>query len=152
MLTNDIVVPILLRNRSRDIYRASLHAMRCCILMVVFLGYVWAMMARGQFVKNDPERKDVAGAAARLGTPLFRGHVAQRADQGARWRDVGESGSRLNDAGGQGSSQAEIDHLYIAVVPHHDVSGLDVAMRNARGMGYGQCLGHLFAQLCQSFE
>ena len=48
MLTNDIVVPILLRNRSRDIYRASLHAMRCCILIVVFLGYVWAMRARGQ--------------------------------------------------------------------------------------------------------
>ncbi len=50
MLTNDIVVPILLRNRSGDIYRASLHAMRCCILLVVFLGYVWAMMARGQFL------------------------------------------------------------------------------------------------------
>src|SRR5262245_41580276 len=50
MLTNDIVVPILLRNRSRDIYRASLHAMRCCILLVVFFGFVWAMMARGQFL------------------------------------------------------------------------------------------------------
>ena len=50
MLTNDIVVPILLRNRSRDVYRASLHSMRLCILLVVFLGYVWAMMARGQFL------------------------------------------------------------------------------------------------------
>src|SRR5262245_37398299 len=50
MLTNDIVVPILLRNRSRDVYRASLRAMRFFILLVVFLGFVWAMMARGQFL------------------------------------------------------------------------------------------------------
>ena len=50
MLTNDIVVPILLRNRSRDIYRASLRSMRLCILLVVFLGYGWAAMAGGQFL------------------------------------------------------------------------------------------------------
>jgi PAS domain S-box-containing protein len=50
MLTNDIVVPILLRYRSGDIYRASLHSMRLSILVVVFLGYVWAMMAGGHFL------------------------------------------------------------------------------------------------------
>lgn len=50
MLTNDVVVPILLRNRSRDLYRASLRSMRLCILIVVFLGYIWAVMARGQFL------------------------------------------------------------------------------------------------------
>jgi PAS domain S-box-containing protein len=50
MLTNDIVVPILLRNRSRDIYRASLRSMRLGILLVVFLGYGWAALARGQFL------------------------------------------------------------------------------------------------------
>jgi PAS domain S-box-containing protein len=50
MLTNDVVVPILLRYRSGDIYRASLHSMRLCILVVVFLGYVWAMMAGGHFL------------------------------------------------------------------------------------------------------
>jgi PAS domain S-box-containing protein len=50
MLTNDIVVPILLRSRIRDIYRASLRSMRLCILLVVFLGYGWAVMAGGQFL------------------------------------------------------------------------------------------------------
>jgi PAS domain S-box-containing protein len=50
MLTNDIVVPILLRNRARDVYAASRHSMRLSILLVVFLGYVWAMMAGGRFL------------------------------------------------------------------------------------------------------
>jgi PAS domain S-box-containing protein len=50
MLTNDVVVPILLRHRTRDVYRASLRSMRLSILLVVFLGYVWALMARGQFL------------------------------------------------------------------------------------------------------
>ena len=50
MLTNDVVVPILLRNRSRDLYRASLRSMRCCILLVVFLGYGWAVLAGGRFL------------------------------------------------------------------------------------------------------
>jgi PAS domain S-box-containing protein len=50
MLTNDIVVPILLRNRSRDLYRASLRSMRMCILLVVFLGYGWAALAGGRFL------------------------------------------------------------------------------------------------------
>jgi PAS domain S-box-containing protein len=50
MLTNDVVVPILLRNRSRDLYRASLRSMRLCILLVVFLGYGWAALAGGRFL------------------------------------------------------------------------------------------------------
>jgi PAS domain S-box-containing protein len=50
MLTNDIVVPILLRNRSRDLYRASLRSMRFCILLVVLLGYGWAALAGGRFL------------------------------------------------------------------------------------------------------
>jgi PAS domain S-box-containing protein len=50
MLTNDIVVPILLRNRSRDLYRASLRSMRFSILLVVFLGYGWAALAGGRFL------------------------------------------------------------------------------------------------------
>jgi PAS domain S-box-containing protein len=50
MLTNDIVVPILLRNRSRDVYRASLRSMRLCILLVVFLGYGWTALAGGRFL------------------------------------------------------------------------------------------------------
>jgi PAS domain S-box-containing protein len=50
MVTNDIVVPVLLRNRSRDVYQASLRAMRCSILAVVFLGYGWAALADGRFL------------------------------------------------------------------------------------------------------
>jgi PAS domain S-box-containing protein len=50
MLTNGIVVPILLRNRSRDVYQASLHSTHLAILLVVFLGYVWAKMAAGRFL------------------------------------------------------------------------------------------------------
>jgi PAS domain S-box-containing protein len=50
MVTNDIVVPILLRNRTRDLYRASLRSMRLAILGLVFLGYLWAMAAGGRFL------------------------------------------------------------------------------------------------------
>lgn len=50
MLTNDVVVPILLRNRSRDVFRSSLLSMRLCILLVVALGYWWALMAGGHFL------------------------------------------------------------------------------------------------------
>jgi PAS domain S-box-containing protein len=50
MLTNDVVVPVLLRNRIRDVYRASLRSMRFCILLVVFLGYEWAALAGGRFL------------------------------------------------------------------------------------------------------
>jgi PAS domain S-box-containing protein len=50
MLTNDIVVPILLRNRSRDLYRASLRSMHLSILLVVFMGYGWAALAGGRFL------------------------------------------------------------------------------------------------------
>ncbi len=50
MLTNDVVVPILLRTRLRDVYRASLLAMHHAIILVVALGFLWAKLARGQFL------------------------------------------------------------------------------------------------------
>jgi hypothetical protein len=41
------------------------------------------------------------------------------------------------------TGQAEIDDLGIAVVPHHDVVGLDIPVHDPGGMGRGQRLGHL---------
>ena len=45
--------------------------------------------------------------------------------------------------GEDAAGQAEIEDLGIAVVPHHDVLGLDVAVHDPGGMGRGQRPGHL---------
>ena len=47
------------------------------------------------------------------------------------------------------SGQAEIDHLGVAVVPHHDVLGLDIPVHDPGGMGRGQRLGHLADEVHQ---
>jgi hypothetical protein len=41
------------------------------------------------------------------------------------------------------SRQAEVKHLDVAVVAHHDVLGLQIAMRNPCGMGGAERPGHL---------
>ena len=101
------------------------------------------VLAGGQLVQHDAQGEEIAGAAGRLGPRLLGGHVADRAHQGARIGDCGGFGLGRSAAGGEVAGQAEIEHLGIAIVPHHDVLGLDVPVHNPGGMGRGQRLGHL---------
>lgn len=51
MLSNDIVLPILLRRRRfEEVYSASLASTRLGILVVVTLGFLWARIEAGQFL------------------------------------------------------------------------------------------------------
>lgn len=51
MVTNDVILPFLLRKRqTEDIYRVTLFSTRVAILVVVALGFVWARMERGQLL------------------------------------------------------------------------------------------------------
>ena len=51
MISNDIVLPIILRRRRfEEVYWASLASTRLGILVVVWLGYVWARMEAGQLL------------------------------------------------------------------------------------------------------
>lgn len=105
--------------------------------------------AGGQFVQHDAQGEDVAGAVGRLGPRLLRRHVADRAQQGTRGGDSGSGVLRLEGAAGEQAGQAEIDHLGVAVVPHHDVFGFDVPVHNPGGVGRGQRPGHLAGEVHQ---
>jgi PAS domain S-box-containing protein len=51
MITNDVILPILLRRRKReDIYWITLFYTRLAMLGVVALGFAWARMERGQLL------------------------------------------------------------------------------------------------------
>ena len=51
MISNDIVLPVLLRRRQvEEVYWASLASTRLGILLVVGLGFVWARVEAGQFL------------------------------------------------------------------------------------------------------
>lgn len=51
MLTNDVVLPLLLRRRgTRDIFLSTLFSTRVAILIVVGLGLAWAWIERGQLL------------------------------------------------------------------------------------------------------
>jgi PAS domain S-box-containing protein len=51
MISNDIVLPVLLRRRRvEEVYWASLASTRLGILLVVGLGFVWARVEAGQFL------------------------------------------------------------------------------------------------------
>lgn len=51
MITNDVILPVLLRQRRReDIYWTTLFYTRLAMLAVVALGFLWAHMERGQLL------------------------------------------------------------------------------------------------------
>jgi PAS domain S-box-containing protein len=51
MVTNDVILPLLLRrHRAEDLYSVTLFYTRLAILVVVGLGFVWARMEGGQFL------------------------------------------------------------------------------------------------------
>jgi PAS domain S-box-containing protein len=50
MISNDIVLPVILRRRHLEVYWLGLASTRLGLLVVVTLGYLWAHLERGQFL------------------------------------------------------------------------------------------------------
>ena len=96
------------------------------------------VLAGGQLVQHDAQGEEIAGGANRLGPRLLRGHVADGAQHGARFGDLGDCGIGRGGVPGKGAGQAKIDYLDIAILSHHDVGGFDVPVHNPGSMGGGQ--------------
>src|SRR5438270_191096 len=77
-------------------------------------------------VKRHPERKDVGAAVERAPLDVLRGHVGRRAEELA-----GGGHALLVDY----LRDAEVAQDHRAIVPDHDVLGLDVAMDDADLVG-----------------
>lgn len=102
--------------------------------------------AGDHFVQQRAEAEDVGAGVYLAALGLFRGHVADCAEDGAllglrlqrarrlifaNRRDLGELG------------QPEVEHFDQAVFGHHHVAGLQVAMDNAGRMRRRQRVGNL---------
>ena len=91
MISNDIVLPFILRRRHlEEVYWLSLASTRLGILVVVSLGYLWAHLERGPV----PARRDGVALvhrrhpvrARRAPRPLLAAGQSQgRAVRGSRW-------------------------------------------------------------------
>ncbi len=92
-------------------------------------------------VQHHAERKEVGARVGFLAAGLLGGHVAHRAHHQSlsRLEDV----RRPTDQGSRELGEAEVEHLHVAVVAHHHVLGLEVAVHDAGGVRGDQCLRHL---------
>ena len=82
-------------------------------------------------VQQHAEREDVARRCHRVAEYLLGRHVLRRAHDHAGSRHAAGD-ARLAHARRQQSRDAEVHHLHVAVIAHHDVLGLDVPMNDAR--------------------
>ena len=102
MISNDIVLPFLLRRRRfEDVYWASLASTRVGILVVVGLGLVWARIEAGQFLLDRRARRHARGSALgwqtlgrrkRFAIDLAVGsdRQAPESHEGRRYHEVGK--------------------------------------------------------------
>ena len=101
-------------------------------------------LAGEQLIDERTGGEDVRARVDRLGAHLLRRHVADGADDGMARRRHGD-GVRREWCGR--FRDAEIEHLDAPFASHHDVVGLDVAMRDADRMRGRQRIGDLRADL-----
>ena len=85
-------------------------------------------------VEHHAEREDVRLVRRASPQRLLRRHVLRRTEHGAGLRQL-LRGAHARDA--------EVGDLHSAVVEHHDVRRLDVAVHDAARVGVGQAVGHL---------
>jgi hypothetical protein len=96
------------------------------------------VLARQNFVQRDPECEEVASLIDRLALDLLRRHVGNGSeDRAAIGR--GRREARINPTRRrQPARKAEVEHLDVAIGPHHDVVRLQVAVDDAAPMGRGE--------------
>ena len=94
--------------------------------------------ARGQLVEHDAEREDVRARIGRPALGLLGRHVGHRTDDRARLREhVGRRHGRRVEtvverrARDVRGGEAEVEYPQPAVVPEHDVVGLQIAVHDA---------------------
>ncbi len=106
--------------------------------------------AAGQhFVEHGAERENIAAAVEVLAFNLLRGHVLERANDGA----FGGDGSGLRCGSGERRAGGEGDRLcqpkveeFRARLREHDVAGLQVAMGDSASMSLIERIGDLGAE------
>jgi len=109
------------------------------------------MPARGQLVQHQPERKNVRRAVDSFSASLFGRHIADRSEHGANFRAARGVDPRSHGLGGQQAGQPEIEHFHVSIVTHHDVLGLHVPVHDSLGMGGGEGLRDLAANVDDGF-
>ena len=98
--------------------------------------------SRGELVQDDAEREDVGTLVDGFAFGLLRRHVMGRAKQDSHLRGDGRERPRLTGRTDE-LGQAEVEHLHVAVRPHHHVFRLDVAMDDCSRMRRHQRAGDL---------
>jgi hypothetical protein len=97
--------------------------------------------ARQQLIEDDAQAVDITPPidSVRFATSLFRTHISGRTQELAF--------DRHGDFACLALGQAKVHQVRRAVVTHHDVRRLDIAMDHALIMGILQGLGHHRRQL-----
>ena len=105
--------------------------------------------ARGHFVEDDAEGKQIAARVHFFAADLFRGHVGDGTERGAGAGEIFGSdaqrgsgvGFRRGASQGRDFGEAEIEDLGIAALGDENVCGLDVAVDDALRMGGIESVG-----------
>ena len=100
------------------------------------------MLARQHLVEDDAVGEHVAGQRDAVAAGLLGRHVADRAEHQTGARRTRQRRLVLVTAAGD-AREAEVEHLHVAIVAHHHVVWLDVAVHDLRGVRDGQRLRDL---------
>ena len=102
---------------------------------------------RRQLIEDHAEGKNVGGVAHALAAGLFGRHVSDRAHHLARICPLRHGRVPIAVISGHQAGEAEVEQLHVAIVAHHDVFGLHVAVRDAGRVGGRKRPGHLLGPL-----
>ena len=115
------------------------------------------LAARGHFVENDAEGKEISAQIEFFAASLFGGHVGNGAEGGPGTGEIvvatgvhsvaGGNGERLFQRGTENFGEAEVEDLGLTAFGNENVGGLDVAMDDALGVGGVECIGNLDAEV-----